>query len=154
MRRFCVMVSRAAAFATAGCEPALRMTLPESFVEVDEGTAGPYDMRAVSADGVVLATRRQENPENGTLAFWSEAVEKELVSGRGYKLAGAEDVETAGGMAGRMMTFSASRGGAASTYLVAVYVRGSDILLAEAGGKADAVGRHADAVRKAMLSVR
>ncbi len=40
------------------------------------------------------------------------------------------------------------------TYLLAVYVDGRDVLLAEAGGKAEAVESQLPAIRQCLLSAR
>jgi hypothetical protein len=52
------------------------------------------------------------------------------------------------------MTFTAQRSGAEFTYMTAVYVRGPQVLLAEAGGKSQAVAPKADELRKSLASVR
>jgi len=143
----------ALAFA-CGCGTTL--DLPENFVAVDEGNLGPYEARGVSADGMGIAVRLEENAENGTLAFWTEAVRRQLAS-RGYTLDKTEDVESDAGLAGTLMTFTTDRGGRPYTYLVAVFVRTSlfgdgDVLVAEAGGETITVTPRLDDLRAALLS--
>jgi len=148
--RWTAMAATALAAAAAGCAPT--MDLPDGFVKV--GGDEPYDMRAVSADGVVLALRGHDNPEDGTLAFWAEAVRNELTGGRDYKLTGDDPVASSGGLDGRLLSFSAERSGAPFTYLVAVFVTRRRVLVAEAGGAADAVKGKLAAIRRAMLTAR
>ncbi|HUU58558.1 MAG TPA: hypothetical protein VMZ50_03355 [Phycisphaerae bacterium] len=140
------------AFLAAGCVPA--MELPGSFIEVSEADRGMYDLRAVSADGAVLAVRRQDNPQKGTLEFWTEAVKNELTTGPGYKLLKTEPVTSTSGVPGQLLTFAAEKRGVDYTYLVGLYVGSRGILVAEAGGKAEAVKARLDEIKKAMLTVR
>ena len=110
--------------------------------------------RAVSADGVAVGLRTVENPKDGTLAFWSQAIEGEMTGARGYKLEKAEDIAAAGGAPGRLLTFTAQRSGADFTYLLAVYVSGRQVLIAEAGGRSERVAEKIEPIRKSLLSVR
>jgi len=120
---------------------------------VDE-PGGLHQMRAVSADGVVLALRSHDNPRQGTLEFWSEAVKNELVGFRGYKLAGKEAIQSQAGRPGKLLSFATEQKGTMFTYMLAVFVPGRQVLIAEAGGKAQAVQPKAEALKKAMLSVK
>jgi hypothetical protein len=113
-----------------------------------------YVLRAISADGVVVALRRQPNRRNGTLAFWKDAISKELADGRGYELTADEEVASDRGVPGRLLSFAAESRGSKARYLVGIFVDGEDVLVAEAGGKADAVDARADSIRKCLLSAR
>jgi hypothetical protein len=130
------------------------MTLPASFVPVDKDYQGTYLVRGVSADGVVVALRREQNPEHGTLEFWTQAVSNRLVTGRSYKAGASEAVKSDAGVPGRLLAFEDQQQGVSYIYIVAVFVQGTDVLVAEAGGKADVVAPRAAEVRKALLSVR
>jgi hypothetical protein len=130
------------------------MTLPATFVPVEKAYQGGYVVRGVSADGVVLGLTRELNPEHGTLEFWTEAVGNRLAVGRNYKPAGSEAVKSDAGLVGRLMTFEDQQQGVNYLYMVAVFVQGGDILVTEAGGKADVVRPRAAEIRKALLSVR
>jgi hypothetical protein len=130
------------------------MDLPKHFVSVDKAELGGYLVRGISADGVVVALRSQDNPKGGTLEFWAQAVENELATSRGYKLADSQAMTASSGLGGKMMTFSTSRSGTDFTYVVGVYVKGDKVLVAEAGGRADAVKAHADGLKSCLLSVR
>jgi len=130
------------------------MTLPGEFVSVDEADRGLYEIRAVSADGVVLALRRQDNRAGGTLAFWTRAVTDEMVAGRGYALSADDAVTAADGRNGRTLTFTTKRRGVDYTYLLTLFAGRRTILITEAGGKADAVKAHLDEIKKAMLTAK
>jgi hypothetical protein len=132
--------------------PALK--LPADFVEVEGGERSGFEVRAIAADGTVVGLRRRKNPENGTLKFWMDAVKRELTGGRGYELLAEEDVESDAGEPGKLMKFSAKSRGQEGRYLVALFVTDGEVLVAEAGGKADAVKAHEDEIRKSFLSVR
>jgi hypothetical protein len=152
MKRAMIIATVLLAAGLGGCRAT--MDLPASFVDAGRENRGIYDLRAVSADGAVLAARRQENPQKGTLEFWVDAVRNEMTTARGYALTGSEAVTSAGGTPGRLMTFSATRQGVQYTYLLAVYRKGPDVLIAEAGGKADVMAARAGEVRQALLTAR
>jgi hypothetical protein len=130
------------------------MTLPNSFVAVDKAYLAPYEVRGLSADAVVVGLRREANPDHGTLEFWTPAIRTQLTVGCGYKPAGEESVKSDGGTPGSLMTFSTEQQGETYTYIIAIFVQGGDVLVAEAGGKADAVAPRTKEIRAALLSVR
>lgn len=134
-----------------GCEP--KMQMPPGFVEVDR-PYGPFTQRAVSADGIVIALRSETNPKDATLDFWITAVRDELVIRRGYTVAKEEPAEAASGDNGKLLTCTVNRSGAEFTYLVAVYVMGGQVVVAEAGGKSETVVHRLPDIRKALTSVR
>ena len=150
--KLAAMVMLLACLVTAGCSPAL--DLPAGFVEVDRENLGPYAQRAVSGDGVVIAIRSEPNPRNAALDFWVTAVSDELVNRRGYAPARQEALSASDGTPGRLLVFTAQRSGAEFTYMTAIYVKGSRVLLAEAGGKTQAVAPKAEAIRKGLTSLR
>ncbi len=137
----------------AGCSPAGRMDLPKDFVHVEESQRAPYDVRGISADGVVVGLRTKENLKKGTLVFWREAIGNELI-GRGYQLAEEEEITSESGRKGTLMTFTTRSRGANFRYLLALYVTNSQVLLAEAGGKEDGVAPRLGAIVKSLKSVR
>lgn len=145
-------LAAAALLALPGCLPG-GMTLPEHFVAVDKTELGDYAVRGISADGVVVGLRVQDNMTNGTLEFWAKAIQNEM-TGRGYQLDKIEEVASAAGKSGRLMTFSVRSRGAPFTYYQALYVVGSRVLVAEAGGKTEAIESRKKDIRASILSVR
>ncbi len=156
MRHAILSAILAGAALVGGCE--MKMDLPDNFVAVDEANLGPYEVRGVSADGLVVAARREDNAKNGTLVFWIEAVKRELAA-RNYAMGDSEDVESSGGLTGKLMTFSANRGGRPFTYMTAVFIRprvldDGEVFIAEAGGEASVFEPRQGEIRKAMLTIR
>lgn len=129
-----------------------KMEVPAGFVPLDQ--FGDYDVRAVSADGVVIGRKTEDNPENGTIEFWAEAIQIRLAARTGYKLSSSDAVESLYGTPGRLLTWDVDRSGAPYRYMLAVFVDGKDVILAEAGGPVEAFKKHAGAIRLALLSVR
>jgi len=141
---------------TGGCKTTL--DLPENFVAVEEGDYSSYETRGVSADGTVVSVRLEDNAENGTLAFWAEAVKRQLAT-RGYTLDKTEDVKSDAGVAGTLMTFTTDRGGRPFTYLNAIFVTpglldDGEVMVVEVGGETLAVTPRLADLRAAVLSVR
>ena len=154
MRHACnyltILIAVTAAGLAGGCGHGI--DTPDGFVSVDQ--VGEFQTRAVSADGVVIGLRIQDNPDDGTLEFWSTAIENEITDRRGYELVDTEAVINEAGTPGTLMTFDAKRETLEMAYMLAVFVDGSDVLVAEAGGPADAFAPHKDAIRAALLTAR
>lgn len=153
MRWKALVTVLAIAAAVGGCQQ-VKMNIPSSFVSVGKDNLGPYDQRAVSADGVVLACRTQANPSRGSLEFWAKAIKNELAGKGGYTLTSDDSENSYYGEKGQLLVFSATKQGAAFTYMLGVFVKGNRLILAEAGGKADAVKPLTADLKAALLSVR
>ena len=151
MSRLTIVAMCVAGAMAAGCQHS--MDLPATFVQLAPADARPYELRAVSADGAVIALRVQDNGEHGTLEFWSQAVQNEL-AGRGYKLADARDVTGESCRPGRLMEFTTVTSGQEFTYLTALFVGSRGILVTEAGGKSETLRPKMDDVKKALLTAR
>lgn len=153
MRWKALVTVLAIAAAVGGCQQ-VKMDIPSSFVSVGKDNLGSYDQRAVSADGVVLGCRTQANAKHGTLDFWAKAIKNELAGKPGYTLTSDDDVHSYAGLEGQLLVFSATRRGAAFTYMLGVFVKGDQVILAEAGGRADAVKPLIADLKATLLSVR
>ena len=151
MRTMTLLLLTAALLAGAGCERGF--DTPDGFVLV-EPDHSLFTQRAVSADGVTIALRVESNPDDGTLAFWAEAIHNELVDRRGYVLDKRETVTSATGLVGELMSFSAKQELTDMRYMLVVFVDGADVLVGEAGGRAEDVDPQADAIRAALLTVK
>lgn len=134
-----ILISILAAGLLAGCQPQGKLDIPDSFVQLPAYQARPYQTRAVSADGVVLALRTEPNPRNGTLAFWSKAITEKMTTAKGYKLVGSEEVTGSAGQKGRKLHLTRVIKGVDYTYLMAIYVTGQQVEIVEAGGKSEHV---------------
>lgn len=119
-----------------GCDPQPgKLRVPDSFVELSEAQARPYQARAVSADGVVAALRQQANPKSGTLAFWTQAITDKMTKDKGYQLVSSEPLTSRTGRTGRKLHLTRTIRGVDFTYLMAIYVDGDRVRIAEAGGR-------------------
>lgn len=141
------------AAALAGCISRGGLDVPPGYVKVRE--PAPYDVKAVSARGVVIALRVRPNEERSAdLPFWSQAVEHQKVTLDGLRLAGREEIRSAAGRDGVLFTFELGEGQGKVTYLVALFVSPARICTVEAGGPAGLVAADLPKLRAAMLSAR
>lgn len=152
MKRTLLLAALAAVVLT-GCVTRT-MTLPPNFINVDKDAMGIYAVRAVAPDGAMVSLRTEKNPQNGTLDFWTQAVTNQLTQGRGYKVVKSEEVTSDAGLPGRLLTFSTERKGVTFTYLVALFLQGQEILIAEAGGKSEAMDPRAAELCKSLLTAK
>jgi hypothetical protein len=120
-----------------GCAPSYTFPLPERFVvlEDDGSTTTGYVQRATTPDGVVVGLRALEHRVEGTLAFWSEAVVRQLRDHRGYAVLGEEEIQAATGQPGRLVRLGRDLDGHAYRYTIAVFVTDDHIWIADAGGR-------------------
>jgi hypothetical protein len=133
-----------AALAVTGC---VMLEVPDGYVSVE--SHGNAILTAVAPSGNRLVIRRHENPPEGTLAFWREAVEKELTVGRGYELVESQAVTGRRGPAWETR-FRLSRPEGAYGYIVTLRVNGNTVTVAEAGGTEEAVESDLERLRTAM----
>jgi hypothetical protein len=133
-----------------GCQPHFHMFTAKDFVALEE--TYPYEFRAVTADGVVLAVREFENDkERADANFWVRAIENELRLDKGYALLKKSQIKTKSGLTGTQLRFGLDRDQEAHLYTVTVFVteRGtlmgkmSRVYVVESGGEEALVERHA-----------
>ncbi len=120
---------------------------PEGFAAFDDWRR----FRAVSADGVMYRVRSEENEPEATLDFWKEAL-RERMTDAGYTF--VADQELAAGSPGYLLELAAPVGEQDYSYLVAIFVRGDDILIAEASGEVSRFAGRRDAIVAAMAAVK
>jgi len=148
------LVSCAVLCGTA-CGPHFQITAPQGFVVLEESV--PYDFRATTPDGLVLAVREFDNTkEHGDLDFWVQAIQNELRLDKGYALLKASDVKTKSGLAGKALHFGLDRENEAHEYLVAIFVTGrakakSRVYLIEAGGTAAQLKKSRSVIDQAIV---
>jgi hypothetical protein len=140
-------------FATACAVP---MTPPPDFVVLKDPGDG---WRAVTADDARLRVRDLAEPTEGGVAFWAEALHKDLLL-RGYVANGSGEVKNAAGTVGRWHEFTANVQGERTGYLVAVWVIEPGLFgkgglrVAEFAAKDDVFQARVEAVRAALTSVK
>ncbi len=115
----------------------------------------PYDFKAVSAQGAVIALKTRPNEDAAAdLAFWSQAVEHQKVDLDGLRLAARDAIKSKSGREGVLFNFESGEGQGEVTYLVGLYVTPERIYTVEAGGPADVVAQDLEKLRTAISSVR
>jgi len=116
---------------------------------------GPYEMKAVSARGQVIALSSRANEDSkADLKFWSDAVEYQKATLDGLKPIGRETVRSERGLDGTLLTFESGEGQGKMTYLVALFVTPSRIHTIEAAGPAVDLKTDMEKLRKSILSLR
>lgn len=115
---------------SAGCSRGFSIQTPEGFAELDDGD---YAYRATSAEGVVIAVRREDNDPQGNLAFWSAAVDYELRR-KGYSAVSSKSVKSASGVSGKQIRYGITREGRPNVLWATVYVTSGNVTVVEAGG--------------------
>jgi hypothetical protein len=125
-----LMLSILTTFAS-GCARGFEIATPDGFAELDDNDH--YRYRATSAEGVVLAVRREKNEPEAGLDFWTKALDNEL-TGRGYNLVATDSVKSKNGTQGTRLRYTVTRNGRPNVLWVAVFVSGSRVVIVETGG--------------------
>jgi hypothetical protein len=123
-------------------------TLPPGYVTVP-GEKGVL-RSAVAPTGNRIVVRRHENPPEGTLEFWRDAVQAELIDGKGYELLESKQFAVHGGRTSWEFLFSVSRTEGDYLYFVLIRVSGRDVFVTEAGGRAEPMRADLEARRDAL----
>jgi hypothetical protein len=148
MSRFRTLLALCCALAT-GCRV---MDAPQGFVTLP--ARDDVRFAAVAASGNRLRVRAHGNQQGGSLEFWSAAVERELVQGRGYQKVATQALARASGTAGVELLFQAGTGPSGSLYLVVLFVDGGWLQVAEAGGEMGTFTAELPAIRVALATLR
>lgn len=127
------------ALTSGGCGAGFDAATPPGFLELEE--PGDYDYRATTADGLVIAARELDNPSNGELSFWSQAIANELRA-NAYALLATRSIRSKDGVRGTELRFGHDRGTASHLYYVALFVTPSKLCLLEIGGTKALVSEH------------
>ena len=135
----------------AGCSPTGTLRPPSGFAELDGKR--PFDYRATSADGVVLAVRAEPNEPRGSTEFWASALDLRLRRA-GYASVASRAVTTSAGVAGRQMRYAREEEGRTYAYWVTVFTTKDRVYLVEAAGDREAFGPSEKAIEGAVLSFR
>jgi len=148
-----------------GCGPSFVLSTPPGFIELEEKYS-PYDYRATTADGVVIAAREIDNDRHGELGFWVRAIENRMRERGGYALLESKTVKSADGVEGRQLRFghddqgssgaSAPAQGTGSArphlYYLTIFVTEEKIFLVEVGGTKELVTSQAAAFDSVIAS--
>ena len=121
----------------AACGGPFSLRRPVDFVELDplEQARAGYALRAVSADGVVLAVRAIDDPRGASQRFWAEAIRNQVQRGGGYALIEEGELRAASGELGLRIRVGRADDGHAYRYWVAVFAAAGRVFVIEAGGR-------------------
>jgi hypothetical protein len=161
LQRLALSLCLLAPLALEGCR-SFDLTAPPNFIELEDQDARGFALRAVNADGVVLAVRQVDNDRQGTMTFWTDAVKNRLRTSRGYALLEEKDVKVASGETAHQLRLGRDEGSAGYDYWVTVLVTppgvvgAGHVLVVEAGGKRDEFGKVKDQLERSIegLEVR
>ena len=126
-----IMLSLLVALLVSGC---INLRTPDGYAEMER--TGVYDYKAVSTDASVVAVRvhRNQDKEQGTLAYWTEASRKRLTLSRGYEFKEEGEFTSDEGK-GKWLLFARKYRGTDYLYLLGLVVKGRKIYAMEAGGE-------------------
>lgn len=135
--------------AAAGCNT-FRIKTPPGFVTFKR-TWRFY--RAVSPDNAVMTARSWKNKPRGTLSFWAEVVEREMLYTLGYTMVKKDKVKAGSGQEGVRLMFKVASRGRWHIYIVALFVTSKRIYVFEAATYRQYLGRHEPAFKGALASM-
>jgi hypothetical protein len=150
--RLTIFFALASLLAAAGCRP-FEAQAPAGFAPYESGSAlGRKAFRAVSAEGVVFRVRAESTKSKAALPFWKEAIKKRMLDA-GYTFVSEADLTSPGGP-GYLLELAAPIGARDYSYLVAIFVKDTDLVIAEAAGEVLPVVRHKKAIGEAIAAIR
>ncbi len=138
------------------CGPSSTVTTPDNFVSLPEDDLDwrPYHYKAVSPDGAVILVREHDNEElSGSLAYWTEALTREIKAEKGYTLRESTELKV-GGLTGNHLRWDALYGGENYRYDIALFVTKDLIITVETAGSAEQYERYSKEFDSAVKSLR
>jgi hypothetical protein len=140
----------ALALLVVGCGQHFDVVAPDDFLRLadEDSRRWGYDMRATSADGVVVGVREIENPRHGSRDFWVDAIRNRLRRDAGYALIEESDVHAASGHEGHQLRFGHDESSRPYVYWITVFVTPDRVFVVEAGGRRE----HFEAARSGVES--
>jgi len=108
--------------------------------------------QAVSPDEVLFRVRTAKNKPAAELSYWREALRNRMTDA-GYTVLSESDI-AASGHPGVLMELGAANGEQDQTYLVAIFVSGSTLVIAEATAEATRMRDHREALIAAITGMR
>ncbi len=128
---------------------AATMELPKDFLRLQEGG----DFRAVTSDDARVWIRKFDDANAATVEFWAEALANDFTQ-RGYEPVDKGEVTNRDGRPGRWFECAANVRGDRIGYLVALWVDGKTITVAEFAARAEVFKARVESVRAALGTVR
>jgi hypothetical protein len=109
-------------------------------------------IKAVSPEGIIYRVRSVDNKPFADLTFWKEALKKRMLDA-GYIFLNEAPIE-ADAQEGYLLELTAPYGEQDYTYLVAVFVSGKKIIIAEAAGAVSDLAARRAAVLEAIQNLK
>lgn len=124
-----------AALVFVGCGNHFAITAPTNFATLREADRNGYQMRATTADGVVVGVREIENDTHASQTFWATAIRNRLERAGGYALVSESEVRTTHGETGLQLRFGRDENNQTYDYWLTLFVTNDRIFIIEAGGR-------------------
>jgi hypothetical protein len=150
-RFFAPLAATAIALAASACTPAVRLTAPNGFAEIDK--SDPYAYRAATAQGVVVAVRSEKNELHANVDFWADAIDLRLRK-QGYTAESAKLVKSASGMEGKQIRYSREEDQRTYRYWLTVFANSDRVYVVEAAGDKEAFDPAVKSVEETVLSLK
>lgn len=109
-------------------------------------------IKAVSPEGIIYRVRSVDNKPFAELTFWKEALKKRMLDA-GYIFLNEAPIE-ADAQEGYLLELTAPYGQQDYTYLMAVFVRGKKIIIAEAAGEVSDLAARRAAILEAIQNLK
>ncbi len=140
----------------SGCGSHFAVVSPDDFLELahEDSRRYGYELRATSADGVVVGVREIENPQHGSRDFWVDAIRNRLRRDAGYALIDESDVSAASGQTGHQLRFGHDESSRPYIYWITVFVTPDRVFVVEAGGRRDPFAAAQARVESAISTFR
>lgn len=111
-----VVVGALLALLSSSC---VTMQVPDAFLVTERGTS---ELKAITPEETKLWVREFSDPDQGDLAFWSEALRRDLVENRGYTLLSEGKIRDGRGREGKELLLEATVQGRPVRELLALFV--------------------------------
>jgi hypothetical protein len=146
----------ALALSVSACGQHFDVARPDDFLELapEDSRRYGYEMRATTADGVVVGVREIDNPRHGSRDFWVDAIRNRLRRDAGYALTSESDVTGAAGASGHQLRFGHDESSRPYVYWITVFVTHDRVFVVEAGGRREPFEAAQARVEQAIASFR
>lgn len=130
-----------------GCGPTYKMTPPNEFKRYEESS----DFKMITADGVMLKAREQDNYPKADLPFWVDALKRHLKE-RGYAFKSEQCFKTSKGLDGCTLDFVLPHGAEDWVMSETVFVVDDRVVLVEVVGPFARFARVDKSLRAALVT--
>ncbi len=128
------------------------MDVPSPFLQLETGS---HELKATTPDDARLWVREFDDPDEGDLSFWNDALHHDLTA-RGYRTLGdAEQVRDAAGTLGTLRSYAVAIDGTEHGYFAATFVLpgGGTVRIAEFIAPRERFDTLLDAVRASLATL-